>query len=170
MKRVSILKKQNSKWEITTTHLFTHRHYQVDEIGNFYRNGKIKEVKPDKKGNLVFLLIDDNYIKLRFKVHQIILQTFDPYGIKNGLSCDHIDRARLNNNINNLRFANRKTQFNNRENTIYKLKKVYCENTNIIYSSCQEAEIKLKLVKNTVARVARGNRKSIHGYKFSFVP
>lgn len=37
------------------------------------------------------------------------------------------------------------------------------------YNSCQEAEEKLNLIMNTVSRVARGERKSIHGYVFKYV-
>lgn len=68
-----------------------------------------------------------------------------------------------------LRWADKKTQVYNRENKEYKYKKVMCMNNNKIYKSCQEAEADLGLVRNTVSRVARGERKSIRGYKFVFV-
>ena len=51
---------------------------------------------------------------------------------------------------------------------LYKYKKVYCLNNNTLYNSCQDAEKHLNLVKNTVSRVARGERKSIHNYKFVY--
>lgn len=98
-----------------------------------------------------------------------MMQSFYPDGIKDGVSVDHIDRNPRNNHLSNLRWADKKTQVSNRENKEYKYKKVMCMNNNKIYKSCQEAEADLGLVRNTVSRVARGVRKSIHGYKFVFV-
>lgn len=60
-------------------------------------------------------------------------------------------------------------QYYNRENKAYKLKRVKCVETGVIYESCQDAEDKIGLTHNTVSRVARGERKSIHGFHFDFV-
>ena len=169
MERVTEIKKQNSKWEITTEHKFTHRFYEVDELGNFYRDGKVVNVKPDKRGYMTVLLIDDNGLRIRCKIQQIVFQTFNKNVIKDYYSVDHINRDAINNNISNLRLADRNTQYSNRENYIYKIKKVKCVNNGIIYKSCKDAESYLALTKNTVSRVARGERKSIHGYVFEFV-
>ena len=99
-----------------------------------------------------------------------LLQTFHTEGIVDGNSPDHIDRNnRKDNSLENLRWATRQVQVTNRENKEYKYKKVKCENNNVVYNSCQDAEEALCLVKNTVSRVARGERKSIHGYTFSYV-
>lgn len=168
IKRVQKLIKQSSAWKLTSSHYFTHRHYQADDDGNFYRDGIIRDVKPDRKGNKFFFLIDDNRKSVRFKAHQIVLQTFDPDGLKDDLSVDHKNKNRLDNRLKNLRYATHEIQFENRDNLSYKYKKVKCINNGIVYDSCQDAEIKLKLVKNTCSRVARGERKSIHGYKFYY--
>ena len=114
-------------------------------------------------------LIDDNNIKVRFKIHQIVAQTFLPNKLKDGYSVDHINRNRLDNSLLNLRIVSRQTQCTNRENIEYKYKKVRCLTNNITYKSCRHAEINLRLTFNTVSRVARGDRKSIHGYEFKYV-
>ena len=168
IKKVTLLKKQNSKWEITTSHSFNNRNYTVDDLGNFYKDGVLRIVKPDGVSNYWHFLIDDNNKKMRFKIHQISKQTFNPSGLKDGLSVDHKDRNRHNNKLSNYRYATRKEQYSNRENKEHKFKKVICLNNQTIYKSCQHAEIALGLVKNTVARVARGERKKIHGYNFEF--
>lgn len=167
--KVKKLFRQNSDWSLKESYLFYNRHYEIDDLGNFYRNGIKVKVKPDKKNNLTVCLTNDKNERVRFKIHQIILQTFRPSFIRNYHSVDHIDRDRLNNKLSNLRFADKKTQYGNRENKSHKLKPVMCLNTNVVYPSCRDAEIKLKLTFNTVSPVARGSRKSIKGYSFDFV-
>jgi hypothetical protein len=127
-------------------------------------NGNISKTKPDKLGYTTIKLGNE-----RFKVQQIMMQTFHPEGIRNGVSVDHIDRNPRNNNLQNLRWADTKLQTSNRENKLYKYKKVICVENGVVYYSCQEAEDSLGLVRNTVSRVARGERKSIHGYHFYYV-
>ena len=81
---------------------------------------------------------------------------------------DHISRNRKDNSLSNLRWATRAMQYYNRENKAYKTKLVKCSETGVVYNSCQEAEDELGLTRNTVSRVARGERKSIHGYHFVY--
>lgn len=169
IKKVIELKRQSADWRIIETHSFLNRNYQIDEFGNFYRNGIEIKVKPDRVNSFTHNLTDDNGLKVRFKLHQIMMQTFYPNTIKDYQSVDHINKYRLDNNLSNLRFATRAEQYKNRENILYKNKKVKCLNNGKIYDSCQQAENELSLVKNTVSRAARGERKSIHGYKFIYV-
>lgn len=155
----------DSAWNITATYYFKEGRFYVSDKGRFMRDGKIRIVKPDGVGTFTYSLD-----KHRFKLHQIVLQTFRPEGVKDGNSPDHIDRNdRTNNCLSNLRWANKDVQNSNRENKSYKYKKVYCSETNETYTSCQEAEKKLALPKNMVSRVARGQRKTVHGYHFSFI-
>ena len=152
-------------WKIKDEYTFNYREYFVSNKGRFIYKGKLKNNKPDKKLNIVYSLQGK-----RFKIHQIVMQTFQPDGIKDFYSVDHIDRTnRLNNNLENLRWANRDIQYLNRENKLYKYKKILCHQNKKIYNSCQEVENDLGLVKNTVSRVARKDRKSIHGYTFEYV-
>ena len=164
-KDVLVLYSYDSRWNIKDKYTFEKGKYEVSNLGRFKRRGLIVNVKPDNKNDFVYSLGGH-----RFKLHQIVLQTFNPEGIKNGYSPDHINRFdRLNNSLSNLRWADRKTQYYNRDNIRYKTKKVKCINNNTIYNSCKEAEIDLNLTKNTVSRVARGERKSIKGYKFVYI-
>jgi len=154
-----------SNWEIDKKYCFIFGYCFVSSNGRIYKNKKIIQNKHDKRNN-IFISMRSK----RFKVHQIVLQTFLPEGIKDFVTVDHINvNDRLNNSLENLRWANRVTQYKNRDNLSYKIKKIICHQTNKLYNSCQEAEIDLSLVKNTVSRVARGDRKSIHGYTFSFL-
>jgi hypothetical protein len=167
--KVLKLKKQDSSWKIVSEHTFYKSDYRIFEDGSFYRGIRKVVNKPDAKGDIFVQLTDDNNIKVRFKIHQIVAQTFLPNKLKDGCSVDHINRNRLDNSLLNLRIASRQTQYTNRENVEYKYKKVMCLTNNITYKSCRHAEISLRLTFNTVSRVARGDRKSIHGYEFKYV-
>ena len=169
MLKVKCLIRKSSSWENLKTFSFKNRNYQVSKNGFFYRNGKKITTKPDSRGNISVFLISDNGEKVRFKLHQIVIQTFKPLQNNTFLSVDHINRDRLDNRLDNLRYADYKTQFNNRENIAYKEKKVLCIENNTIYNSSKKAEEELNITKNTVARVARGERKSTCGYTFLFV-
>lgn len=154
-----------SNWKLKDKYTFEYGKYFVSNYGRFMSKNKIVYNKPDSKNDIIYSLDGK-----RFKLHQIVLQTFDPSGIKDYYTVDHIDRTnRLNNSLDNLRWGDRKIQYENRNNTTYKYKKVLCKQNGKIYNSCQEAELDLSLVKNTVSRVARGERKSIHGYEFEYI-
>jgi len=162
---VTKLYSRNSRWEKVKEYIFQNGVYYVSSLGRFMVKGKIKENKRDSVGTITYVL--GNH---RFKLHEIVLQTFLPEGNLDGYSPDHIDRSRrFDNSLSNLQWADRETQYSNRDNTSYKNKSVFCFQNNKLYNSCKEAEKELNLTHNTVARVARGERKSIHGYSFKFV-
>ena len=167
-KKITKLIRQNSKHQIVKEFNFNNRNYEIDDLGNFYRNGNLILIKPDRVNSLSCFFIDDKNERIRFKLHQVVWQVFNNCQLKEGHSVDHINRNRLDNRLTNLRLCSQKEQFMNRENSIYKYKKVKCLNNGIIYNSCKEAENKLNLVKNTVSRVARGERRDIKGYRFQY--
>ena len=155
-----------SNWKLDKKYEFEYGLFFVSNLGNFYgKNRGIIKNKPDLKLDIVYMLNGK-----RFKIHQIVLQTFKKEGVKDFYTVDHINRYnRLNNTLLNLRWANRPVQYKNRNNLTNKCKKVSCCQNNKIYNSCKDAEIDLSLVKNTVARVARGDRSSIHGFTFRYL-
>lgn len=163
-KPIKRLVRFNSKYEIVKEFYYDDGSC-VSNLGRvLLSNGKIAKTKTNKRGYVVVKLGNE-----RFKVQQIMMQTFYPEGIRNGYSVDHIDRNPHNNHLDNLRWATTNLQTSNRENKMYKYKKVICVENGVVYSSCQEAEDSLGLVRNTVSRVARGERKSTHGYHFHYV-
>jgi len=163
-KDVLKLHSRNSRWEKVKEFVFPKGLYQVSNLGRFKRKGVIAKCKPDSVGTITLSLK-----RHRFKLHEIVLQTFMPEGNLDGYSPDHIDRNnRTNNSLDNLRWADRNTQYYNRENKSYKYKKVLCLQNGIVYNSCREAEDCLGLTRNTVSMAARGVLKSIHGYNFIF--
>jgi hypothetical protein len=164
-KPVLVLFSRDSKWNLTDRYVFPKGLYYVSNMGRFRVRNKIKETKPDSVMTITYCLNGH-----RFKLHEIILQTFMPEGNIDGFSPDHINKKkRLDNRLCNLRWADHRTQYANRENKKYKFKKVFCKEKGIVYDSCQQAEKSLGLTFNTVSRVARGDRKSIHGFTFVFV-
>ena len=167
-KRVAILRHQSPSFDITTTHTFNNRMYEVDDNGTFYRSGRSVHPKPDGVGSLTVCLTDDNGSPQRFKIHQITLQTFCGEEMADGLSVDHIDKNRANNSLWNLRWATRAQQYRNRENSAYKNKAVICNENGKVFASCKLAEDCMGLKRNTVARVARGERKHTGGFTFSW--
>ena len=172
MKAVTKLYRFSSDWKIKKVMDFTGMGYCVDIKGNLYLNDVLLKLpKPDGVKTYTYKMTDIENNRHRFKLHQIVLQTFKPEGIRDGYSCDHKDRFdRLNNSLDNLRWADRSIQYKNRDNRAEAIKKeIICINNGKIYKSCKEAEVDLNLVMNTVSRVARGERKSIHGYKFKFI-
>lgn len=142
--------------------------YYVSSNGRLKYKGRIRRNKSEPKGYIQDFLFGVDGKRYRFKRHQIVMQVFDFNGYKRGFTVDHKDRNEANNSLENLRWASRKTQSYNRENREYKYKEVVCLNDWKSFNSCQEAEDYYGLTRNTVSRVARGERKSIHGLKFCY--
>lgn len=143
--------------------------YEISNLGRLRHKGKVRNNKPESSGYIQDYLLCKNGKRERFKRHQIVMFTFNPNTVLSGYSIDHINRNRADNSLSNLRWADKETQVSNRDNKTYKYKKVVCSNDLKVFDSCQDAEQYYGLPKNTVSRVARGERKTIHNYKFSYV-
>jgi hypothetical protein len=97
--------------------------YQVSNLGRVrsvdhyvnYKNikkrlilGKILNLNKDNRGYYVVTLSKDN-VRKNYSVHRLVAEAFIP-NPDNLPTVDHIDRNRLNNNVENLRWADYKLQ------------------------------------------------------------
>lgn len=163
------LVKYDKDLNIKSVHYFSMNCF-ISSLGRLMKDGKIYDIKYDDRLTLTTTFTDCDGEQVRFKRHQIVMQTFFAEDWSAGDSVDHIKRLRrYDNSIYNLRWAAKDIQFYNRDNVNTKEKPVLCIGTGEIYSSCREAEEQLCLAKNTVSKVAIGERGSVCGYRFCYL-
>ena len=92
--------------------------YQINRLGQVKRIASGRILKPIlySKGYLFVSLSKDGIEKTHL-VHRLIGIQFIP-NPENKLEIDHIDRNKNNNSLENLRWATRKEQNNNRSNNV----------------------------------------------------
>lgn len=168
-RRVMRLVKYDKDLNIKSVHYFSMNCF-VSSLGRLMKDGKIYDIKYDDRLTLTTTFTDREGEQVRFKRHQIVMQTFFMEDWNAGDSVDHIKRLRrYDNSIYNLRWAAKDIQSYNRDNANKKEKPVLCIGTGEIYQSCREAEDILGLSKNTVSRVCRGSREMAGGYRFCYL-
>lgn len=168
-RRVMQLVKYDTDLSIKSIHRFDMNCF-VSSLGRLMRDGKICDLSYDNQMNLTSMFTDVEGNQERFKRHQIVMQTFYMPERKDKETVDHIHRKRrYDNSIYNLRWADKETQCENRDNAVNKERPVMCIPSGEIYSSCREVEILFGFAQNTVSRVASGDRESIHGYRFCYL-
>lgn len=168
--KVTKLVKFDKNLNIKSIHEFDIDCY-ISSLGRLKRDGEICNLSYGDKWDISSMFTDVDGRQVRFKRHQIVLQTFMPELRKKYDTADHIDNhARYDNSIYNLRWADKRTQCYNRDNNAGKGKRVICiGNEEEIYSSCREVEEIYGLAKNTVRKVCRGELESIDGYRFCYL-
>jgi len=90
--------------------------YKVSNLGNFKNIRTNKLLKPRKNGSgyLVITFRDNDGVRCTLRTHIIILTTFIGIAPGSTYSVDHINRIKTDNRVDNLRWATKKEQNENR--------------------------------------------------------
>ena len=78
--------------------------YLIYEDGRVYNNKYNRFIKPTMNHGYKYVELCNKGLRKRIRLHRLIASHYIP-NPENKLEVDHIDRDRLNNNINNLRWV-----------------------------------------------------------------
>ncbi len=168
--RVERLAKFDSHGRVISVHEFDMDCF-VSSFGRLMRDGTICDLTYCDKWDISSMFTDVMGAQVRFKRHQIVMQTFYPDKRQQYDTVDHIENTqRYDNSIYNLRWANKDTQCTNRHNKPGKSRMVVCiGDSEEIYFSCREVERIYDLPCGSVGRVCRGEIDTINGYRFCYL-
>ena len=157
-RKVTQLVKFDENLEVKSVHDFNINCY-ISTFGRLIRNGILCNMAYGDKYDISSMFTDTDGNQVRFKRHQIVMQTFY---INN--------RERFDNSIYNLRWADKRVQCGNRRDKPGKHRMVICiGDEEEIFFSCREAERQYDLPPNSVGKVCRGELESIYGYRFGYL-
>lgn len=146
--------------------------YQVSNLGrvrNIQKENYILKFSNDGKGYQKVKLCNNGKCK-SFRVHRLVAQVFIP-NPNNLPEINHIDYNRLNNNINNLEWCDRKYNMNYsvKANRFHN-KQVICimNDKKIIYNSIDEASKKTGIHRSNIGRCCNKKRKTAGGFIWMF--
>lgn len=137
--------------------------YIIYPDGRIYSNITKRFLKPSILNGYAVVRINNK----QTYVHKIIAEKFIP-NLNNYTEINHIDENKLNNNVDNLEWCNRK------HNIRHSLsKKVYCYNYNgeliKVYDTTTDTKVD-GFNRASVGNVCNGIRNTHHGYTFSYKP
>lgn len=169
-RKITRLIKFDENLEVKSVHDFDMECY-ISSFGRLMRNGVLCNMAYGDKYDISSMFTDTEGRQVRFKRHQIVMQTFFMRDRRRYDTVDHINNMeRFDNSIYNLRWADKRTQCDNRHNVPGKQRRVFCIGVDEqIFQSCSEAEREYGLPVNSVGRVCRGEIDSIYGYRFGYL-
>ena len=140
--------------------------YQVSNTGKVMRNKRVLKpyIGTDK---YYYVSLSKNSKVNKFKIHRLVAQAFIPND-ENKPTVDHINRNRLDNRVENLRWATYSEQRSNQtsgEVPVYLISKDY---TDLYFESQAEAARFLKTNVRNVNSALHGYSKTTHGYEVEY--
>ncbi len=169
-RKVTRLVKFDEDLEVKSVHDFNINCY-ISTFGRLIRNGILCNMAYGDKYDISSMFTDTDGNQVRFKRHQIVMQTFFMGDRRRHDTVDHINNMeRFDNSIYNLRWADKGVQCGNRKDKPGKHRMVICiGDEEEIFFSCREAERLYNLPPNSVGKVCRGELESIYGYRFGYL-
>ena len=148
--------------------------YKVSDDGRVRNIAKGNELKGKiRQGYRYFYLYDSNRKTKEMAAHRLVVLTFIGQPDNSKMTCDHIDRNKLNNKIENLRWATPREQNMNRKlgDMESKIVMQYDLNDNFIRSwkSAKEAANALNLNKTRISSCCYGSQNTSGGFKWKYI-
>lgn len=155
--------------------------YEVSDYGrvrslNYNRTGEERILKPGNVRGYLCVTLCKNGKPKHFKIHRLVLQTFNPVSNMDELTVDHINLDKTDNRLTNLRYATIKEQkyFDNQEFNFH-AKKVYQytkKSGEFVreWNSTREIERELGYSRGNISDCCRGVIKSAYQFLWSYKP
>lgn len=172
-----IIKKNNIKEDYDKNKIWktikNHENYKISEDGEIYSSISGLLTPTMISGYKSYRLMKDSKPK-RYLAHRLVYETFKNKDINKNKIIDHIDRNKLNNNINNLREVDRSTNGKNvesKKNIINEIILQYNMKNNLIKewisrkSLCDEFKINNC---SAITRCCNGKQKSAYGFIWKY--